>query len=174
MKAFFLSRLLREKVLLFGLIAVAAVMWLSSVSTRVRRFWRDASATSTELVSQRNWLAERGRIESESKAAVAQLDPSRTFDGARLQAELYTIAKSIGIGRSSSIDDANTSTVSQFSINTVRFVIRDVPYQSLKAFYRELSKRSPYIGIEEFSVNGRATTDQVTASLRVSSVEIAR
>lgn len=174
MKAFFLSRLLREKLLLLSLIAIAAVMWLSSVSTRVRRFWIESSITSSELTTQKSWLGRRAQITADAKTAVERLDPARTFDGARLQAELYSIARGVGI-RNMAIDDSASTPGPQFSINTVRFVMRDVSWDSLQAFYAELSKRAPYMGIEEFSVFGnRANPAQLTASLRVSSVEISR
>jgi len=173
MKAYFLSRTLREKLMVLGLVAIAAAMWFSGVSRRVRVFWMEARGTSVELADQRRWLAERGRIEGEAKSAIEHLDPSRTYDGPRLQSELYDIARSVGITRDDSIDDMQVNPGPQFSINTVRFVIRNADYAPLVHFYEEVSKRAPYIGIEEFSiVVNRANRAQVTASLRVSSVEI--
>lgn len=175
MKAFFLSRLLREKVLLFGLTAIAAVMWLSAVSTRVRTFWIQAQTTSANLKEQKAWLGERDRIERDAKAAVQHLDPSRTFDTVRLQGELNAIAQSVGILKGTSANDTQTSTGPQFSINSVRFTLNNVGWIPLKQFYAELSKRAPYIGIEEFVVAGnRANPAQLNVSLRVSSVEINR
>ena len=176
MRAFFLSRLLREKVLLLGLLAIAAVMWLSAVSTRVQTFWREASLTSSELNDQKRWLAERERIMAEAKSAVEDLDPSRTYDSVRLGAELDAIARGVGITKDTAIDDSQTSPGPQFSINSVRFVIRNADWEKqILPFYEELSKRAPYIGIEEFTIlANRANPAQLTASLRVSAVEIAR
>lgn len=175
MKGFFLSRLLREKLLLVGLISVAAAMWLSAVSTRVRTFWKEASMTSGELAVQRQWLGERVRIENEAKAAIHNLDPVKTFDSVRLQAELDAIARGVGVGRDAAIDDTQISPGPQFSLNSVRFIIRNTEWLPLVHFYEELSKRTPYIGIEEFSLaRGPANPSQLTLSLRVSSVEITR
>jgi hypothetical protein len=175
MKAFFLSRLLREKIALVGLIALAAAMWIFSVFGRGRLFSRDFSLTTTELTEQKHWLHERARIEREAKSAVEHLDPSRTFDKVRLQAELDAIARSVGLSKDTSIDDTQTSPGPQFSLNSVRFVIRNAEWPTLERFYNELTKRAPYIGIEEFSMlSNRANQSQLTASLRVSSVEIAR
>ncbi len=175
MKAFFLSRLLREKALLFGLTAIAAVMWLSAVSTRVRGFWTQAQITSANLKEQKSWIGERERIEQDAKNAIAQLDPSRTLDSVRLQAEVDAIARGVGIVKGTSANDAQVAPGPQFSINTVRFTIVNVEWKALKRFYEELSKRAPYIGIEELAITGnRANPSQLTASLRVSSVEISR
>lgn len=175
MKAFFLTRLLREKVLLLGLVAIAAVMWLSAVSTRVRTFWTEVSLTNTELETQRMVLSERESIQAAAKAAVEHLDPSRTFDSVRLQAELDAVARSVGITRDTSIDDSQIAPGPQFSLNSVRFVIRNGQWEAIERFYAELAKRAPYIGIEEFTlVANQANPSQLTASLRVSSVEITR
>ena len=173
MKAFFLSRLFREKLILLAFIFLAAAMWLSSALTRTRTFAQQASATSTELTDQKHWLAGRAQIEAAAKNAVVQLDPSRTYDSVRLQAELVAIAQSVGLSKDTAIDDAQVSAGTQFSLNSVRFVIRNAEWQTLERFYKELSKRSPYIGIEEFSIySNKANPSQLNAALRVSSVEI--
>jgi hypothetical protein len=175
MKAFFLSRLFREKLILLAFILLAAAMWLSSALTRARAFAQEVSATSTELWDQKRWLARRAEVEASAKSAVQQLDPSRTYDSVRLQAELVAIAQSVGLSKDYSVDDAQVSPGTQFSLNSVRFVIRNAEWQALERFYKELSKRSPYIGIEEFSVySNKANPSQLNAALRVTSVEIAR
>jgi hypothetical protein len=46
---------------------------------------------------------------------------------------------------------------------------------ALIKFYQELSKRSPYIALEQFSLTvDRATPGQLSASFRAVSVELAR
>jgi hypothetical protein len=174
MKAFFLSRLLREKLLLLGLAAIAAAMWLSSLSTRGSAFVREFRATTTELSMQQLVLDNKTRIEAESKAVIAHLDPAKTLNSLRLQTELDAIAHGIGVTNTSA-DDPHTTQTAQFAVNTIQFTIRNAKYENLIKFYNELSKRAPYIGIEQFSlVANRANPDQVNASFKVSSVEIAR
>ena len=68
-----------------------------------------------------------------------------------------------------------TERTSQFAVNTVQFSLRNTDWESLKRFYLELSRRSPYIGLEQFSLTvtpGNPTL--LNAMLRVSSVEIVR
>src|SRR3569833_1616799 len=142
MKAFFLSRLFREKLILLAFILLAAAMWLSSALTRARAFSQQVSATSTEQHDQKHWLAGRAQIEAAAKNAVVQLDPSRTNDSVRLQAELVAIAQSVGLSKDTAIDDAQVTAGTQFSLNSVRFVIRNAEWQTLERFYKELSKRS--------------------------------
>src|ERR1700759_355262 len=103
MKAFFLSRLFREKLILVVFAALAAAMWLSSALERTRDFAQKVHATSTELADQKQWLAGRAQIEAAAKNAVVQLDPSRTYDSVRLQAELTTVAQSVGLSKDTAI-----------------------------------------------------------------------
>ena len=58
-------------------------------------------------------------------------------------------------------------------MHTVQFNLLKMDWDGLKRFYLELTKRSPYIGIEQFSLQAeRANPAVLNASLRVSSVEI--
>jgi len=171
MKAFFLSRLFREKLLLLGLILMAAVTWFSSASNRTARFWREFRATSVLLEGQRDLLAQQGKVEAEAKAAIEHLEPTKTFDGVRLQAEVDAIARRTGV-INYSLDNVQTERVSQFSMNSMQLQIRNADYATLVKFYLELSKQAPYIGIEQFRLT--VTNFKHSVAMRVSSVEIAK
>ena len=175
MKAFFLSRLLREKILMVGLIVLAAATWLSGLLTRGQLFAREFSRTSQDLTIQSMMIGQQGRIEASAEAAIKHLEPSGTYNLLRLQAELDTIARSVGLTTTAS-DDSHAERTPQFTVNTVQFSIRNADYESLVRFYLELVKRSPYLGIEQFSVFTSSATNPalLSASLRVSSVEIAK
>jgi hypothetical protein len=175
MKAFFLSRLLREKVLLTALMALAAIVWLAAVARRGHRLWADWRATNTLLATQQQWLENRAQIEASAAKAVEHLDPSRTYSSTRLLGELSTIADQVGVRSNTSSEILGTERTSQFAVNTIQFSLRNTSWESLKSFYLELSKRAPYIGIEQFSltvVPGNPLL--LNAMLRVSSVEIVR
>ena len=171
MKTFFLTRQLREKVLLLGLVMLAAVTWFSSASQRTARFWREFHATSALLENQRELLSQQGRIESEARAAIQHLEPSKTYDGVRLQAEVDAIAKRTGVINYSA-DNVQTERVSQFSMNSMQLQIRNADYATLVKFYVELSKQAPYIGIEQFRLS--VNNFKHSVAMRVSSVEIAK
>jgi hypothetical protein len=171
MKAYFLARQFREKLLLLGLILITAATWLSSASNRTARFWREFRATSVLLDGQRDLLAQRGRIEAEAKAAIEHLEPSKTFDGLRLQAEIAAIAARTGVTNYVA-DNVQTERISQFSMNSMQLQIRDSDWSKLRDFYIELSKQAPYIGIEQFRLS--VTNFKHSVSMKVSSVEIAK
>jgi predicted RNA polymerase sigma factor len=61
----------------------------------------------------------------------------------------------------------------QFSVHALQFTVTKVDWASLKAFYFALQARSPYIGIEQFTiVADRANPALLNASIKISSVEI--
>jgi len=171
MKTFFLTRQLREKVLLLGLVMLAAVTWFSSASQRTARFWREFNATSALLENQRELLSQQSRIETEARAAIQHLEPSKTYDGVRLQAEVDAIAKRTGVINYTA-DNVQTERVSQFSMNSMQLQIRNADYATLVKFYVELSKQAPYIGIEQFRLS--VNNFKHSVAMRVSSVEIAK
>lgn len=174
MKAFFLSRVLREKILLVAFALTGALIWLSGVQERLQLQWRAMKATSTELEMQRNWLVQRERFEREAELAIEHLDPSRSLDSVRLQVELNTLARAAGL-TNYDLSDSRTSRTSQFAVHSVQFQARNVEMAKLITFYQSLSKRAPYIGLEHFSLAAnRSNPAQLTASWRVTSVEIAR
>ena len=171
LKRFFLSRLLREKFLLVVIAVLAALTLLSNFSGRVARAWRTHRATTVALADQQQWLTNRAVIEAGAGRAVKNLDPARTLDDTRLVGELNGFARAQGLKFTS--DSPRTERNGQFAVHTVQFNVQKVDWAALKRFYLELGKRSPYIGIEQCSLQAeRANPALLNASLRISSVEI--
>lgn len=168
MKAFFLSRLLREKILLLGLVMLVAVTWLSNVLGRAGRFKQAFSITTTELSSQQAWLERQAGIEASAMAAIKHLDPAKTFDSVRLPAEIDAIAKRSGVINYSA-DNVQSDRTSQFTKHWMQLQVRNADYATLVKFYIELSKQAPYIGIEQFKLS--ASNARHGMSIRVFSVE---
>ena len=172
LKAFFLGRMLREKLLLVVFIALGTAIWLSSFSTRAARFWHEQSETRRTLVNQALWIGRRGEIETNAQKAISKLDPARTLSDTRLLGEANAIANNVGL-RNFNSEDARTQTTSQFAVNSLRFTVRRASWEALKAFYTEVQKHSPYIGIEEFMVQADpGNPSSLSASFRVSSAEV--
>jgi hypothetical protein len=174
LRALFLARSLRVKLLLAAIALAVAAIWLSSLTGRAGRLTRSARATTGVLKEQSLWLGNRGQIEASAQQAAGQLDAARTLDGTRLLAEVTAIAGEAGLANTTSGEPKDESD-GQFSVHTLQFNITKVDWATLKQFYLALSKRSPYIGIEEFSMQGdRANPALLNASLHISSVEVSR
>ena len=174
LRALFLARSLRVKLLLAAIAVAVAAIWLSNLSDRAGRMIRAARATTGVISEQGLWLGNRGAIEASAQQAAGQLDAVRTLDGTRLLAEVTAIAGESGLTSTTSGDPKDESD-GQFSIHTLQFNVTKVDWATLKQFYLALSKRSPYIGIEELSLQGdRGNPSLLNVSLHISSVEIAR
>ena len=173
LRAFFLGRLLREKLMLVLFIALAALTWASSYSKRATRDWRQIRTTSNELAEQREWLNNREAIETASVQAVQNLDPAKTLDDTRVVGELSALAREHNLRFTN--DTPQTERSAQFAVHTVQITLPRAEWTSLRRFYEALSRRSPYIGIEQFAlVADRANPNNLNASLRISSVEVVR
>jgi hypothetical protein len=175
MKSFFMTRLLREKVLLLLLAIGAAAMWLSSAGGRASAVWAEVKAGSATLQQQEIVLAEKSTIEARAQAAIQRLDPARTLDEVRLGAAVDSMLRTARITSASTGDSGPPERSNQFSVHSVLVTIRNADYGALVDFYTELEKRSPYVAVEKFTLTpNTANAQQVTAVLRLSSVEIER
>lgn len=175
MKAWFISRVAREKLLMLLFAVAAAVLWMSNLWERGRSVIIDVQETRSVLDTQEQWLSAKSRIEQAAADAVANLDSSRTFNDLQLSAELSTLAKEAGMDQNLRSETQPTQRTAQFSIHTVSLTLTRVDYiDDLLPFYAELSKRAPYISIESFSLGSvRNNPAELNARLTVSSVEIA-
>jgi hypothetical protein len=174
LRAFFLARAFREKILLAGWFVLVAAVWASSLAGRAARFTRAAHQTTASLNDQQLWLSNRAAIEAQAQAAAGKLDAVRTLDGTRLLAEVQAIANEAGLKYTTS-GDSKDSPLGQFTVHTLQFNVTKVDWSTLKSFYLALSKRSPYIGIEEYTMQvDRANPSLLTADFQISSVEISR
>lgn len=174
MRSFFLTRQFREKVLLAAFIIIGAAIWAMSVAERGGVAWREYRATTIELDDQQQWLERSAEIQAAAAEAVAHLDSSRTYNGVRLSAELNAIANTTGLGAHAVSDSPRTELTPQFAVHTLQLRLNRVEWEPLRRFYNELAQRAPYINIEQFSINADRNGVQLNASIRVSSVEIAR
>ena len=172
-RAFFLSRLLREKVMLLLFVALGVAMWLTNFARRAEVSWRSLHALRSEFSEQKEWLANRTAIEAGAERAVKDLDPARTLDDTRLVSELSAMASDANLKFIN--DTPRTERSEQFAIHTVQITLPRADWEAFKRFYLALERRSPYIGLEQLTLAAdRLHPDQINASLKVSSVEIVR
>jgi hypothetical protein len=175
LRAFYLSRLLREKLLLVAFIAVGAVIWLSGFSARAGQFWRTQRSTTTELKLQDEWLRNETRIQEAATQATAQFDASRTLDGNRLFVKVRELALQAGLRNTTNQGLEPPVTNGQFSVNTLRLQVNNADWESIKRFYLLLNQNAPYIAIDQFTLTPVASNPmQLTLTLKVKSFEMPR
>lgn len=176
-KAYFLTRLLREKLLLMALALILLGVWGSSYLTRAGVVVRDARALSGNLAEQSLWLARRQNIEAAARQAIGRLEPGRTLDSTKLLAEVNKIASETGLTSNTTVEDTRSEPEpsGQFTVHSLRFTVRKADWATLVKFYTELQKRTPYIGIEQFTLQADRTNGaELSAVLKLTSVEVKR
>lgn len=173
LRALYLSRPLREKILVAALAAILVLWWLSNFVGRAQERWASARSTTLDLQDQAQWLARSDVIIDSANKAAARLDASRTLDGTRLLATVDALAGDAGLRNTTSGEITHVSS-GQFAIYRLSFNVVGADWPSLKEFYLGLQKHSPYIGIDQLSLQAnRANPALLNVVVRLSSVEIA-
>lgn len=172
-RTFFMTRALREKVLLVAFAALAVLIWGSAVMARSRAMYLELKLARKELAEQQGTLANADSIAARAAAATRSLDPAQTLNATRLVGELSSLAAQAGL--TADIGSQRTDRTEQFAFHTVQVNFRRVDLPSILRFYGAMSKRAPYIALDQFSVaTERTNPGQLNVSLRVVSVELAR
>jgi len=178
LRAYFLSRLLREKLLLVGFAALGLLWWASAFSTRLGAFNLQRRRTTATLLEQQQWIDNRASIEASAKKSADRLDSAKTLDGLHLNSAVQALAGDAGLKniRQSPAPDTISG---QFSFHTINYTITGIEgqagWKALTKFYVTLRDKAPYIGIDQFSIAvAQGNSTQHSATLRVSSMEVAR
>ncbi len=173
-RSFFIHRLLREKLLLVLFALIGVLMWLSSYSKRTGAFYRAQRSTTIALKEQQQWLDNRKVLEESAAKAAQSLEPAKTLDASRLLATVGGIASESGLRNTASGQQTNDSS-GQIAVHTLPYTINRADWESLLKFYKGISAKSPYIGLERFSLTSdRANTAQLNLSVTLTSVEVNR
>ena len=178
LRALFLGRLLREKLLLVAFAGIGLLWWLSAFSTRANAFGLQQRRTTAALKEQQQWLDRKKIIESEAQKVAAQLDPAKTLDATHLHSAMQALVTEAGF-KNTRPNPLPDKVSGQFSIHTIEYTIQGLDgnagWMALTKFYAALRDRSPYIVIETFTVNvGQGNAQQHNVLLRVCSFEFVR
>lgn len=179
-KAFFLARQLREKLLLLAFIGAGVAVWFSSFAGRARSFWMTVQNTNATLANQNAWLAKGDSIDARMKVAAAKLDPLKTYNANSLLGVIDRLAKE-EFGNKVTISTEASKNSGQFATHSVIATIiasnTEGDWGLLQKFYAELQKLSPYVSLEELTIqttNAGRPGGTMTVRLRATSVEVIR
>jgi len=171
MRRYFLTRSVREQVLLLAFVVLAAVSWIFSGIGRARDRWLEHRALRAGQETQEAWLANRAAIEARAAEAVHRLEPAQTLNGTRLVGELNRLATEAGLA--AEVSGQRTERTAQFSFHAAQVSFRRADLGALVRFYEALAARSPYVGIEQMTLTSdRGAPGQVNATFRVIAAEL--
>jgi hypothetical protein len=174
LRAFFLGRLLREKLLLLVFIVLGTLIWLSAFTKRANVVWLQQRSTSSTLKTQREFLARESEIDAAVKRAASQLESSKTYTKTMLVTEISNLSSAAGFRANTRGDNVQTTGNGQFQVHSYTWTISNIPqsnWQALQKFYVSLRDRSPYIVIDQFALQTQGQGGPLTLQLRVSAFE---
>ena len=172
MKALFTSRLFREKVLFIALLLVAVFIWGSSLMEKFSTWSQEMKGVNTSTEEQLLWIEQAPFIETRQRKAIENLEFSRSYDGLRLQSEISSIASRSGLG-SADISTARTTSTPNLAIHTVTIHLRNTSLGSLVSFYKAVSERFPYIGIDRCRIDpNRNNPQQLSVTIARSAEQV--
>jgi len=172
-KAWFFSRVFREKLLVLALVLTGAIIWLSSASDHLKAKLGAFRRAEQTLATQQVWINAAPQIKQAAEAAVQNLDPAKTYNSTFLVSEILGIAGRSGL--TVNTDPPRTQRSPQFSVHTAQVTTRRAELGSLIRFYQELASKAPYLGLEQIQIQGdRSNPGMVNATLQVASVELVR
>ncbi len=168
MKAFFLGRTLRERLLLLAFALIALGWWAPVALGRLGALRRDLKGFYVERETQQMWLSHRTEIETRAAAAGRTLDPAKTLDASQAFAELNRMTA----GLTAEIGAQRTEQAGQFALHNVQVSIRRVDMKGLLGFYDQVNARAPYLGIEQCAISlDRANPGLLNTVFRIYSIE---
>ncbi len=169
MKTFFNTKSIRERVLMTALLLIAVLLWGSSLLGRSRTVRSDWAATAEDIKEQQTWLGKKSQVKERTEKITTLLVPSRTYNATQALAEINRLAQ----GLSPDIGAPRTDHTENFDMHSLQVTFRKIGLESLLKFYQELSKKVPYLGIDNCSISSdRAAPGQVNAVFRIYSVEV--
>lgn len=171
MRAWFNRRNRREQVLVTAFVVMAALVWLSAASGRLRTQLGAWRSTRVDLATQQLWLDRQQDIETRSGAAVRNLDPARTYDATKLVGTINTLAAGAGLGVA--IDPPATQRTPRFAYHSATVRFRRAALPALLGFYDELAKQAPYLNLESVKLEtDRAAAGNLNVTLQISATQI--
>src|SRR5207253_2998810 len=146
--------------------------WAGAGLGRASALWDQYRSARVDLDVQRRVLTNAPEIKRQAAAATKSLVPANTLNATKLVGELSELAVQANLKPEIS-GGQRTERTDQFAFHTVQSNFRHVDLQSLLNFYRAISKRAPYIALENFSIEAdRSNTGFVNASFRIVSTEL--
>lgn len=171
MRTFFNTKTMRERVLLTACMLIAVVWWGSSLLGRSRALQVEWKSSSTVMKKQITTLQSKTQVDARMMKITAQLDPRRTLNASEAFAEIDRLTQ----GMRGEIGQQRTERTENFAMNNLQVTFRKIGFEPLLKFYKELSLKAPYLGIDKCSISvDRAAPGQINAVFQIYSVEIIR
>lgn len=168
MKAFYNTKLLRERVLMLVFVAIGVLWWGTALIGRIGRNVEGWHAVGVDKRTQQAWLAKGAAISGRTEQVASKLERSKAMNAAQAFAEVSRLAAGLPL----EISGQRTEPTDNFYLHSLQVRFGRTDMASLIRFYEGLVARAPYLGIEQCTISAeRASPGQINAVFRIYSVE---
>jgi hypothetical protein len=154
MKAFFLTRHIREKILILALILGGVGYWGTSLFGRASAELANTKKLEADLKEQQDWIARKDQVEQHLQDQVKQLDPKQAGKVGTVISAIEAILTDLQIDLTSMPTPAPPTTVRStlMTVSTQKITLNNIGMQDLLSIYRALSKLAPFVDIESMTI----------------------
>ncbi|MEI6861057.1 MAG: hypothetical protein WCL04_02275 [Verrucomicrobiota bacterium] len=154
MKAYFLSRQLREKLLIIGLVAAGLAVWANHLWAANREYRADDLKQTATRKIQEDVLNRADAINAEQRAIVTKLDPAKSIrDETSFDIAITQLAQQVP-GVTAQSGKVTFARGTQIALLTKDVTFRDLDpnMAELIPLYVKLMEKAPYINITKTSI----------------------
>lgn len=164
---------LREKLLLLVFIVVILTLWASHWSGRAGTWNDQRQSASVDLTTQRQWLERREEFSIGLERALERVDPSKTYEAARLSGRIDSLLREHGLSAQADIDPVRTREGEIFNDHNLRVRLSRISIAQFVVFNEALSLDSPYINIESVRIAAnRNNPEQLDVRFEINSFDL--
>ncbi|MGB0369773.1 MAG: hypothetical protein ACPGN3_00385 [Opitutales bacterium] len=161
----------REQVLIFAILTVLVLWWLSAELGDWRSHWTRYNSHKFQLQEQQIWIDDKERIEQDLEAALQELESDKTYSASELAGRVDDIAIEKELNHS--ISNQRTSPNEDFNIHSIRISVRRADLRSVIDFCNALQAEAPYLVIESMDISAnRSRPTEHDAKFVISSFEL--
>jgi hypothetical protein len=164
MKSYFLSRHIREKILLLAIIAFAIALWGSKLYSRTNDLRTATKKADAILKEQTEEIANLDYEEQRKDEAIRDLDPAKSYDNLKLISHVTAIAEKVNLNQNgvqnTSFQAPIVTKLPLMNLTKMRLQLSNVEMADVVNFYRELANDSPYISIAQFRITAANTNNR--------------
>lgn len=173
LKPAFMSRSRREKILAVLFLAAIAVIWFSSLSTRVELVTTQKNSMMDDKETQDQWLESRQTIDADYQSSLTRLTEAHLPTRNEFAGQIDAMLRKYQFGFRT--DPPQTKVLNTISEHTVNVTIEKADYAALKKFTGEIKDQFPYVALEQLTLNpDRRDPALIDARLRLVAIEFNR
>jgi hypothetical protein len=151
MKAYFLTRQLREKLLIIGLIGVGLAFWVTHLLAANSAYRESDAATTKTRADQETVLNDEVAIKAAQQSVIAKFaDPKESIrDAGTLSEALLAMAQAANLSPLPNIPKATSTPGAQLTVLTQQLTLTNLEpdMSTLIKFYKLLAAKAPYLTI---------------------------